>query len=100
MSPALQVTSLPAEPLEKPFTACGMNKCINHDCYITNSEASLVAQTVKYLPAMLETRVQCLGQEDPLKGMPAHFSILAWRIPWTEEPDQLSVPWGHIVGHD
>ena len=49
--------------------------------------ASLVAQTVKRLPAMQETRVQSLGWEDPLeKEMATHSSILAWRIPWTEEP--------------
>ena len=48
--------------------------------------ASLVAQTVKNLPAMQETRVLSLDQEDPLeKGMATHSSILAWRIPWTEE---------------
>ena len=46
-----------------------------------------VAQTVKNLPAMWETQVRSLGQEDPLeKGMATHFSILAWRIPLTEEP--------------
>ena len=45
-------------------------------------EASLVAQTVKNLPAMWETRVQSLSQEDPLeKGIATHSSILAWRIP-------------------
>ena len=55
-----------------------------------NPEASLVAQTVKNLPAMQETGVRSLGQEDPLeKGMATHFSILAWRIPWTEEPGRL-----------
>ena len=42
---------------------------------------------IKSLPAMLETVVQSLGREDPLeKGMATHFSILVWRIPWTEEP--------------
>ena len=47
----------------------------------------LVAQMVKNLPAIQETQVQSLGQEDPLeKGMATHFSILAWRILWTEEP--------------
>ena len=52
--------------------------------------ASLVAQTVKNLPAMQETQVQSLGQEDPLeKGMATHCSILAWRIPWTEDPGGL-----------
>ena len=46
-----------------------------------------MAQMVKNLPAIKETWVQSLGQEDPLeKGMATHFSILAWRIPWTEEP--------------
>ena len=51
---------------------------------------SLVAQIVKNLPAMQETWVQFLCQEDPLeKGMATHYSILAWRIPWTEEPGGL-----------
>ena len=46
-----------------------------------------MAQTVKRLPAMRETRVQSLGGEDPLeKGMATHSRILAWRSPWTEEP--------------
>ena len=49
-----------------------------------------MAQTVKSLPAMWETRVQPLGLEDPLeKEMATHSSILAWRIPWTEEPGKL-----------
>ena len=47
--------------------------------------ASLVAQTVKNLPAVQQTQVQSLGQEDPLeKGMTIHSSILDWRIPWRE----------------
>ena len=47
--------------------------------------ASLVAQVVKNLPAIQETQVRSLGQEDLLeKGMATHFSILAWRIPWTD----------------
>ena len=50
----------------------------------------LVAQTVKNLPAMQETWVQSLGQEDPLeKEMATHSSILAWKIPWAEEPGTL-----------
>ena len=53
--------------------------------------AFLVAKMVKNLPAMQETWVQSLGQEDPLKkGMATHASILAWRTPWTEEPGGLS----------
>ena len=52
--------------------------------------ASLVAQTVKHLPTMWETRVRFLGQEDPLeKEMATHSSILAWRIPGREEPGRL-----------
>ena len=52
--------------------------------------ASLMAQTVKNLPAMQETQIQPLGQEDPLeKKMATYYSILAWRIPWTEEPRGL-----------
>ena len=52
--------------------------------------ASPVAQMVRNLPAMQETWVQSLGWEDPLeKEMAAHSSILAWKIPWTEEPDRL-----------
>ena len=51
---------------------------------------SLVAQTVKTLPAVQETLVQFLSQEDPLeKEMATHFSILTWRIPWTEDPGRL-----------
>ena len=56
---------------------------------------SLVVQMVKNLPAMQETQVRFLGREDPLeKGMATHPSILAWRIPRTEEPGGYS-PWGH-----
>ena len=52
--------------------------------------ASLVAQKVKHLPAVWETWVWSLGREDPLeKEMATHSSILAWRIPWTEEPGRL-----------
>ena len=52
--------------------------------------ASLVAQMVKRLPAVQETRVQSLGWEDPLeKKMATHSSSLAWKIPWTEEPSRL-----------
>ena len=51
---------------------------------------SVVAQTVKNLPATQETWVRFLGQEDPLeKGMASHYSTLAWGIPWTEEPGRL-----------
>ena len=55
-----------------------------------HTKASLMAQVVKNLPAMQETYVQSLGQEDPLeKEMATHSSILAWRILWTREPGRL-----------
>ena len=55
-----------------------------------NVRASLVAQLVKNLPAMQEAPVRFLGWEDPLEeGMATHTSILAWRIPWTEESGGL-----------
>ena len=53
----------------------------------------MVAQTVKSLPAMQETQIRSLGWEDPLeKGMATNSNILAWKIPWTEEPGGYS-PW-------
>ena len=64
-------------------------------------QASLVAQMVKNLPAMQETQVQSLGQEDPLqKGMATHSSILAWKVPWTEKPGRLQSMGSQRVGHD
>ena len=63
--------------------------------------ASLVAQMVKHLPTMLETRVQSLGWEDSLeKEMETHSSILAWKIPWMEEPCRLQSMGSLRVGHD
>ena len=60
-----------------------------------------MAQTVKRLPAMWETQVQSLGQEDPLeKGMATHYSILAWRVPWMEEPGGLQSTGSQRVGQD
>ena len=67
----------------------------------TSTVASLVAQRLKRLPAMRETWVRSLGQEDPLeKEMATHFSILAWRIPWMEEPGGLQSTGSQRVGHD
>ena len=60
-----------------------------------------MAQTVKRLPTVQETRVQSLGQEDPLeKEMATHSSTLAWKIPWTEEPGRLQSMGLQRVGHD
>ena len=62
---------------------------------------SLVAQTVKHLSSMWETRVQSLGQEDPPeKEMAIHSSTTAWKIPWTEEPGRLQPMGSQRVGHD
>ena len=62
---------------------------------------SLVAQTVKSLSTMWETRVQSLGWEDPLeKEMAIHSSTIAWKIPWTEEPGRLQPMGSQRVGHD
>ena len=61
----------------------------------------MVAQTVKNLPAVQKTRGPSLGQEDPLQNeMATHFSILAWRTPWTEEPGGLQSMELQRVGHD
>ena len=60
-----------------------------------------MAQTLKNPPAMQETWVQSLGREDPLeKEMATHSSILAWRIPWTEEPGGLQSTGSQRIGHD
>ena len=62
---------------------------------------SLVAQTVKHLPTMRETWVQSLGWEDLLeKEIAIHSSILAWKIPWTEEPGRLQSMESQRVGRD
>ena len=63
--------------------------------------ASLAAQTVKHLPAMWETQVRSLGQEDPLeKDMATHSSILAWKIPQMEKPGRLQSVGSQRVGHN
>ena len=60
-----------------------------------------LAQRLKRLPAMRETRVRFLGREDPIeKEMAIHSSTLAWKIPWTEEPDRLLAMGSQRVGHD
>ena len=62
---------------------------------------SLVAQTVRRLPTMQESRVQSLGQEDLLeKEMATHSSILAWKIPWMEEPNRLQSMGSQRVRHN
>ena len=76
--------------------------------FIRNNEKSFVARSeeigaslVKVLPAMLETQVPPLGQEDPLEeGVATHSSTLAWGILWTEQPGGLHSIGSHRVGHD
>ena len=68
---------------------------------IAVTSASLEAQRLKCLPAMWETQVWSLGREDPLeKEMVTHSNILAWRIPWREEPGRLQPTGSQRVGHD
>ena len=68
---------------------------------LTTRKTSLVAQMVKRLPAMWETWVRSLGGEDPLqKEMATHFSILAWKIPWMEEPGRLQSMGSQRAGHN
>ena len=78
------------------------NKSFQHFQIPTmNIGASLIVQLVNHLPAMQETRVRFLGREDPLeKEVATHSSILAWRIPWTEEPDRLQSTGSPRVGHN
>ena len=68
---------------------------------VKSQVASLIAQSVKNLPAIQETWVRFLGQEDPLEEeMPTHPSILAWRIPWTEKPGGLQSMRSQRLGRD
>ena len=67
----------------------------------TKYQTSLVAQMVKNLPTIQETQVLSLDQEDALeKGMAVHSNILAWRIPWTEEPGKLQTMWSQRIRHN
>ena len=68
---------------------------------LVGSRVSLVAQSVKNLPAMQKTQIGSLGQEDPLgEGTATHSSVLAWRIPWREEPGGLQSLGSHRIGHN
>ena len=69
--------------------------------YMYDSESFLVVQTVKNLSTMQETWVQSLGWEDPLeKAVTTHFSILAWEIPWIQEPGGIHFMQSQRVGHN
>ena len=86
--------NLPGDPSSIPGLGRSTEEGIGYP--LQYSWTSLVAQTVKNLPAMWETWVRSLGWEDPLeKGTATHSSILAWRIPWT-----VQSMWSQRVGHD
>ena len=73
----------------------------SHSLSFYNLYGLFVTQTVKHLPTMWETRVQSLGQEDPLeKEMATHSSILAWKIPWMKDPGRLQSIGLQKVGHN
>ena len=80
---------IPSRPSRNHHYARWLSLLCSNSCpqFGASTRASLVAQTVKNLSAMQETQVWSLGWEDPLQtGIATHSSILAWRIPWTEEP--------------
>ena len=86
---------------EQQRPSIAKNKLINKKKNFFLSVTNLVAQTVKCLSPMLETRVRSLGQEDPLeKEMATHSSTLAWKIPRTEEPGRLQSMGSQRMGHD
>ena len=88
------------EKVVGPYYTSTVSTCPFVIC-ILNKWTSLVAQMVKLLPTMWETWVQSLGQEDPLeKETATHSSILAWKIPWMEEPGGLQSMGSQRVGHD
>ena len=78
-----------------------MDKIYTYTGGLLSKMDSLVAQMVKNPPAMQDIWVQSLGQEDPLeKGMATYYSVLAWRIPWTEEPGGLESMGSQRSWHD
>ena len=95
--------TLPSPPLlirTSVLWDSGLNVMTSFNLFVSFN-ASLMSQRVKNLPEMQETQVQPLGQEDPReKKMATHSSILAWRIPWTEEPGGLQSMGSQRVQHD
>ena len=86
--PTLEVFLATSTQPELPYVSGVYDKYLSKTCLFYLRY--LMAQTVKRLPAMQETRVRSLGQEDPLeKEMVIHSSTLTWKIPWTEEPGRL-----------
>ena len=88
--------SFHSNPTEKQ---CQRMLKLPHNC--THLTWTSLAQTVKHLPTLWETQIQSLGWEDLLeKEMATHSSILAWKIPWMEEPGRLQSMGSQRVGHD
>ena len=97
-SPTSQADSLPAEPPGKTIFGRGV---LSKKKLRFSYNTSLVAQTVNCLSTMREIQVRSLGREDTLeKEMAPHSSTLAWKIPWTEEPDRLQSMGSLGIGHD
>ena len=81
-------------PMDRRAWQATVHRVTKSQTRLSNFGASLVAQLVKNLPAVQETWVCFLGWEDPLeKEMAIHFSILAWKIPWREDPGGLQSMW-------
>ena len=94
LKPSLSIWKFTVHVLLKP----GLE---NFEHYFTSVSSTLVAQRLKSLPPMRETRVRSLGREDPLeKEIAIHSSILAWRIPWMEKPSRLQSTGSQRVWHD
>ena len=84
-----------------PYIQFSLQHTGSFSCGMQNLQDFPVVQMVKNMPAMQETRVPSVGQEDPLeKGTAIHFSILDWRIPWTEKPAGLQSMGLQRVRHD
>ena len=99
MENLLRNLNLPSPP--QPSCSTFNTSRRNDPSFPPKTRASLVAQMVRHLPAMQETWVRFLGQEDPLeKEMAIHSSTLAWKIPWMEEPDRLQSMGSQRVRHD
>ena len=100
LCPWIEFMSLNQNIYFKQILTCRID-CLKYCYFHLSIQDFPVAQTVKNLPAIQETRVQLLGWEVPLeKGMAIHSSILAWRIPWTEKPGGLQSMGSQRVGHE
>ena len=96
----LRIKNVPNKQIKNLLSQLTMNRILRHAANLSAIN-SLVAQTVKRLPTMRETWVQSLGRKDLLeKEMATHSSILAWKIPWMEEPGRLQFMGSQRVRHN